>query len=216
MKAHVYNQAGKQTTDVSLPEEVFALPWNGDLVHQVVIAMQANRRAPIAHTKDRSEVRGGGKKPWRQKGTGRARHGSSRSPIWRGGGVTFGPTNERNFSQKVNKKMRKKALQVVLAQKFRDGELLFVDKIAMSEAKTKEAHQMVVSLAANQGAEKLATKKKNTAFIGFDRENRLGEKSFRNLPGFKPGVAVEINLLDCLENTYIIVENPEAFIEAIK
>ena len=100
----IFDKAGKSVGKIDLPIEVFGLDSNDSLVHQVYIAKRANQRRTYAHTKDRSEVRGGGKKPWRQKGTGRARHGSNRSPIWVGGGVTFGPTNERNFSKKINKK----------------------------------------------------------------------------------------------------------------
>ena len=100
METQIYNQKGEVVKKLKLSEEVFALPWNADLVHQVVVSMTSNQRDNIAHTKNRGDVRGGGKKPWRQKGTGRARHGSNRSPIWRGGGVTFGPTNEKNWSKK--------------------------------------------------------------------------------------------------------------------
>src|SRR3989338_7273411 len=108
MKYQVYNQEGEKVKEMDLNPAVFEVAMNNDLVHQAVVAQAANKRKPLAHTKDKGEVRGGGKKPWKQKGTGRARHGSSRSPLWIGGGVTFGPTNERNFSKKINKKMKKK------------------------------------------------------------------------------------------------------------
>src|SRR5664279_3348609 len=109
MEAKVYNLKGKETSTVDLPKAMLGLPWNADLVHQVVTSMQSNQRPVIADTKGRGEVRGGGKKPWRQKGTGRARHGSSRSPIWVGGGVTFGPSNVRNFWLNYPKKFKQYA-----------------------------------------------------------------------------------------------------------
>ena len=127
MKTKVYDHKGKEARSIDLPDTLFGLDWNADLVHQVVVGMQSNARTNTAHTKDRSEVSGGGKKPWRQKGTGQARHGSKRSPIWSGGGITFGPRNERNYDKKINTKMRRKALLVALSQKMRDGQVLFVD-----------------------------------------------------------------------------------------
>ena len=104
LKTKLYNSEGKESGEVELPESVFGVKLVDDLVHQVVVAQMANARQVLADTKDKGEVRGGGKKPWKQKGTGRARHGSSRSPLWKGGGVTFGPTNDRNFSKMINKK----------------------------------------------------------------------------------------------------------------
>src|SRR3954466_2367188 len=108
MKTDIYNTEGKKAGSIDLPEAVFNQPWNNALIHQVVVSMQANARTNVAHTKDRGEVRGGGRKPWQQKGTGRARHGSIRSPIWKGGGVTHGPRNEKVFSRAIPKKMRAK------------------------------------------------------------------------------------------------------------
>src|SRR5207244_4311391 len=112
------------------------LSWNADLVHQVVTSMQANARTSVAHTKDRGEVRGGGKKPWQQKGTGRARHGSSRSPIWKGGGVAHGPRNEKVYTKRITQQMRQKALLVTLSRKMRDGEIIFVDALEMQAPKS--------------------------------------------------------------------------------
>ena len=137
MEAKVYDTNAKETSTISLPESLFGLPWNSDLVHQVATSLTSSKRKAIAHTKNRAEVRGGGKKPWQQKGTGRARHGSNRSPIWVGGGITHGPRNEKNFDRKVSKKMKAKAFYTILSRKFKDGEILFVDSISFSEPKTK-------------------------------------------------------------------------------
>ncbi len=137
MKQTVYNQKGEEVEKIELPANIFGLELNKDLVHQVVVAQMANARQVIAHTKDRSERRGGGRKPWRQKGTGRARHGSIRSPIWRGGGISFGPTKERVFTKKINKKMKQKALFMALSSKVRDDEMILLDKLEIKETKTK-------------------------------------------------------------------------------
>src|SRR6185369_9697615 len=103
MDSKVYNQEGKEVGSVKLPEGLFSTAWNADMVHQVVTSMLSSRRNNVAHAKNRGEVSGGGKKPWQQKGTGRARHGSIRSPIWVGGGTTHGPRNDKNYGRKVNK-----------------------------------------------------------------------------------------------------------------
>ncbi len=156
METTLYNQKGASAGKLTLPTSVFGVKWNADLVHQVAVAMMANKRSGTAHTKDRSEVSGGGKKPWAQKGTGRARHGSSRSPIWVGGGVTFGPRAEKDYSQKINKKMRTKALFTVLSKKMADGKVLFVDTLSLSEMKTKSAAVVVADLAKVSGFERIS------------------------------------------------------------
>lgn len=135
----VYNISGKKVETLDLPESVFGLKWNADLVHQIVNAELANQREKVAHVKMRGEVRGGGKKPWRQKGTGRARHGSTRSPIWRTGGVSHGPNKEVIYAKKINKKAAKKALATVLSEKLRDREIVFVDAVSFADHKTKNA-----------------------------------------------------------------------------
>ena len=137
MKADVYNLKNEVVGTVELPSAVFGAKWNATLVQQVLEAQLANARSPWAHAKDRSEVRGGGKKPWRQKGTGRARHGSTRSPIWVGGGKAHGPRNDRDYSQKVNKKMKRVALFSVLSKKAKDGEMKVFDSLMIEAPKTK-------------------------------------------------------------------------------
>ena len=137
MKISLYNQRGENIDKAEIPDEIFGLEANLDLLHQVVVSQMSNRRQGSAHTKDRSDVSGGGKKPWRQKGTGRARHGSIRSPLWRGGGVTFGPKSDRNYKKTIPVMMRRKALFMALSSKVRDGELIIVDNLGAIDHKTK-------------------------------------------------------------------------------
>ncbi len=138
MKVQLYNIKNEIIGEVDIADKIFNLPWNSDLIHQVITIIDSNSRQNLAHTKGRGEVRGGGKKPWRQKHTGRARHGSIRSPIWKGGGVTFGPTNERNFSKKINKKMVRLALYISLSRKLKDGDLKIIDNLDINQPKTRE------------------------------------------------------------------------------
>ncbi len=133
----VVNSEGQLVDKINLPSSVINLKIKPAVVHQVIVAYRANRRASSAHTKTRSEVAGGGRKPWRQKGTGRARHGSIRSPLWRGGGVTFGPRNTRNYSQKINKQLKSQALQMVLADYLRGGKVVACEQF-LNSTKTKD------------------------------------------------------------------------------
>lgn len=215
MKASVYDKKGEEVSKVDLPEEVFGLKWNDDLVHQVIVSQQSNLRNPIAHTKDRSEVSGGGKKPWRQKGTGRARHGSSRSPIWVGGGVAFGPRNDRNFDKKINKKMKTKALFTILSQKMRDKEIIFIDSISFAVPKTSQVKEIIRSLAKGSGEEKLATKRKNTALVAMGERDLNVKKSFSNFSNFKLDEIRNINPLDIMNYKYVIIENPIKSLESL-
>jgi len=210
MEATVYSVSGKSAGKVKLPENIFGLSWNADLVHQVATSLATSARKPIAHTKTRGEVRGGGKKPWQQKGTGRARHGSIRSPLWVGGGVAHGPRNEKNFSRTVSKKMKTKALYTILSAKHRDGEVLFVDSLATK--KTKEAVEALKSLSALKGYERL-TKKRNAALIALSAKNTDTEKSMRNLGNIEVVETRNLNPLALLNYKYIVIENPE---EALK
>ena len=185
-------------------DSIFGLPWNADLIHQVVVSMQANKRTPVAHAKSRAEVSGGGRKPWRQKGTGRARHGSRRSPIWIGGGVTHGPTKERSYEKKINKKMKNKALLIVLSQKAKDKEILILDDLKFVAPKTKEAAGAVSSLSKIKGFEKLKTKKKNRAAVLLPGKDAGLVRAFNNLPGILVGEARNLNVLDALTFKYLI------------
>ncbi|MCA9365418.1 50S ribosomal protein L4 [Candidatus Kaiserbacteria bacterium] len=216
MKAKIYSSDGKEKSSISLPESVFGVAWNPDLVHEVVVSMQSNARSGNAHTKDRSEVRGGGKKPWRQKGTGRARHGSRRSPIWTGGGVTFGPRNEKDFSKKINKKVRAKAFASILSKKLGDSEVLFVDSIAISEPKTSAAKEIISAIAKGSGHEDLVTKRKNAALIVLNDRDEATEKSFRNFGNMELAQAKDISSVDLLTYKYVVVVNPEASVETFE
>src|SRR3989344_5210152 len=161
MEAKIYNQKGEEAGKINLPAKVFAAKWRADLVHQVAEGMKSNKRAGTADTKGRGEVRGGGKKPWRQKGSGRARHGSSRSPLWVGGGVTHGPLAEKNYKRKISKKMRAQALFSVLSKKMKDGEIIFIDTLTTADIKTQNALKVMQSLAKASGLKPLANSKKS-------------------------------------------------------
>lgn len=208
MEATVYNQSGKESGKVKLPENIFGLPWNQALVHQVMVSMTGNQRVPTAHAKMRGEVSGTGAKPWRQKGTGRARHGSRRSPIWVGGGASHGPRNERDYSRKINKKMKTKALFTVLSQKFKDGEVLFLDEISIKAPKTKDAKAIISSLSKVKEFGGIA-RRKNAAYIALEGVNKDVFKSFSNFGNLEVGQVKDLNILDCLQYRYLVVENPE-------
>jgi len=212
LEATVFTMEGKEGANIKLPEELFGVSWNADLVHQVVVGMQANARPTVAHTKFRGEVRGGGKKPWKQKGTGRARHGSRRSPIWKGGGVTHGPRAEKDYSVKINKKMRAAAFMTVLSKKYKDGEVIFIDSLNFASPKTKDAKAALVAVANASGNTQLITKRKNAAVIAFSTKDTNAEKSLRNLSSFTSEEVRNLNPVDLVTKKYLVIENPtEAF-----
>lgn len=215
MEATIYNQSGKESGKIELPKGVFGLPWNADLVHEVIRLMQSNSRSAIAHTKTRGEVRGGGKKPWKQKGTGRARHGSSRSPIWVGGGVAHGPRNDKNFSRKINKTAKTKAFLTILSRKWKDGEVMFLDTVKLAGPKSKDAKTILDSLAKVKGYEKLGTKKVNTAIIAVEKKTDAITKSFRNFGHVSVEELRNVNPVSILNHTYLIVADPEASLKAL-
>ncbi|KKS41074.1 hypothetical protein A3E04_02390 [Candidatus Kuenenbacteria bacterium RIFCSPHIGHO2_12_FULL_42_14] len=215
MNYKVHNQIGEVVKEVKLNPTVFEVKINEPLIHQVAVAQLANARVAIAHTKNKGEVRGGGKKPWRQKGTGRARHGSIRSPLWKGGGVTFGPRNTRNFSQKINKKMKKAALFSCLSDKAKQKTLMLLDKLELTETKTKEFAKIILNLKnilnlkekktgtvdskKTKPAEKKNLKDYSLSLLVVASENvsRLS-KTGRNIPGVKIIGANSLNVVDLL------------------
>lgn len=208
METKVFTQEGKESGKVTLPESVFGVAWNADLVHEVVVSMQSNARGSTAHTKDRGEVRGGGKKPWKQKGTGRARHGSRRSPIWTGGGVSHGPRNEKDYSKKINKKVRSKALAITLSKKFADGEMIFVDSLTFAEPKAADAKKAFIAIANGSANEAMARKRKNAALVVLADRDESIELSFRNFGNIEVAQAKDINPVDLLTYKYIVMTEP--------
>ncbi len=211
----VFSMEGKEISTMTLPEDIFGAPWRSDLVHQVTTAMQANARQNRANTKDRAEVSGGGKKPWKQKGTGQARHSSNRSPIWRHGGVTFGPRSERDYSEKINRKMRIGALLSVLSKKAKDGEIILVDTFSFAAPKTSLAKASIIALAKGAKAEKLVAKKKNAALVALSAYDAAAIKSFKNFGNIMTEELRNINPVDVLAHKYLIIEKPEVAFKAL-
>lgn len=182
-------------SDIKLPAEIFEVPMNTDLLHQVVVSQMSNRRVNIAHTKGRGEVRGGGIKPWKQKGTGRARHGSRRSPIWIGGGVTHGPTNEKNFKKILPKNIKRKALFVALSEKARSGLIIKIDSLNLKEIKTKNMIEMLNNLGIKERCLIILSKIDSNIIL-----------SSRNIPKVKTIQAKDINPLDIVSSKYLLID----------
>jgi len=194
MMVNTYNQKGEKIGQTTLPAEIFDVKINADLLHQVVVSQMANRRQGTAHTKDRGEVRGGGRKPWRQKGTGRARHGSIRSPLWKGGGVVFGPRKEKVYKKRIPRKMKRAALFMALSEKARNNALLVLDSLTLSEPKTKT----IASVLRN-----LSLSGKSVLLVCADyNENLL--LSVRNLPRVHLIEARNLNALDVLNHSFVV------------
>lgn len=215
LKTKVYSQEGQETKELELNPKIFAVTPKESVLHQVAIAQMANSRESIAHTKLKSEVSGGGKKPWRQKGTGRARHGSSRSPIWVGGGITFGPRNIRNFSQKVNKKMKTKALFMCFSDKTNHSALTILDNLKLEQGKTTELVKVIKNLktvlALKTKSEKNIDKSfdlkkhKLSLLIIIDKSDKLIFNAGSNLQGLKITTAGSLNVLDLLKYEKVLI-----------
>ncbi len=204
----LYATTGKSAGNVELSGVIFNRPWNADLVHQVVIGMQANARTGLAHTKFRGEVSGTGKKPWQQKGTGQARHGSKRSPIWVGGGVAHGPRSDKDYSVKINKKQKTVALFTTLSEKLRKGTIMFTENIDLATPKTKDAEVIMKNFATIEGFTTLNTAKKNNVLIVLPVISEVVKNSFRNLPQVTLTESRNLNPVDVMKYRYIIISNP--------
>jgi large subunit ribosomal protein L4 len=196
----IYNQQGEQTGTIELPPEVFGVTVKPAVLHQVVVATQANRRRAIAHTKTRGEVRGGGKKPWAQKHTGRARHGSIRSPLWVGGGTVFGPRADRNFAQKVNAKVRRLALRMALSDKVASTRLVVLDDLAPEGGKTKGAARALAAATAKAAAAKRAP----SVLVVLPTDRRAVRRSVENLPRTTSMDAAHLNAVDVLQRDVVV------------
>ena len=193
-KVKIYNLEGKEMEEIEVSDSVFGLPKNDDLIHQVVVALDANKRQVLADTKTRGERSGSGIKPWKQKGTGRARVGSKRTPLWKKGGVVFGPNNDRNYKQKINKKMNQKAITIVLSGKLRDNQIFVVDNFNFTEKKTKQAVAMLANL-----------KIKGRTLLAYkdgEKENCLISRNIKVVENIS---TEQLNVLDMLKNKNLVM-----------
>lgn len=203
MKISVYNIKGVKKKDIEVSEKIFGLPFNADLVHQVYVAAYSNKRQNLAHAKTRGERKGSGAKPWAQKGTGRARVGDVRTPIWRKGGVVFGPSKERNYKKNINKKMKSKALWVVLSEKIRDKEMKVIDEIKLAEKKTKEMASLLKAL-----------KVSGSTLIAFSKDEKEMRRASNNLDKVKNISTSRLNVFDILNSKNLVLsQNSIEFLE---
>jgi len=188
----VIDTSGKKIKEVKALDEIFAVPLKDHLLYETVINYRANQRQGTVSTKTRAEVRGGGRKPWRQKGTGRARAGSNRSPIWKGGGITFGP-RPRDYSYSMPKKAKRSALRSALSMKLAEKQLLIVDALKLKEPKTKEAVALIKSL------------KVDSVLIVDKHDNKNLFLSVRNIPKTKVVDVSQVNVYDVLNYNWLVL-----------
>ena len=184
-----------KTVKADLPKEIFEVPMNSDLLHQVVVSQMGNRRTVVAHAKGRAEVSGGGIKPWKQKGTGRARSGSNTSSIWVGGGVSHGPTKDRNFKKVLPKNIKRKALFVALSDKAREGFLVVTESLSLKEAKTKEARNLLKNIGIKERCLVILSKIDKNVIL-----------AMRNLPKISTIQAKDLNCLDVVSAKYLLTD----------
>lgn len=199
-KVKIYNTEGKSVGEKDLRDDVFGINVKPEVVHEVMLSVMANTHGSYAHTKTRGDVSGGGKKPWKQKGTGRARHGSSRSPIWVGGGVTFGPRSERDYSVKVNRKTQRQAMLMTLSDLVNNDRLILIESFGVKDGKTKEFATVIGKLP-------LSTVKKLLAVS--DKSDAVLRRSTGNIPGVTLRNVGDLGFMDVLNSEYLLM-TPEA------
>lgn len=199
MKTKLYNQLGVAIGEVELDAKVFGVKPNPGVIEQAIVTHLASRRIVAAHTKTKGEVRGGGRKPWRQKGTGRARHGSIRSPQWKGGGVIFGPRKNRNFEIKMNVSAKRKSLLMVLTDKLQNERLTVIDKIEVASSKTKDFAKIMKALSA---------KNKTKTMIILPTTDLKLVKTGRNIPGVSFIRADSLNTYDVVNAGHLLILQP--------
>ncbi|MBI3291151.1 50S ribosomal protein L4 [Candidatus Falkowbacteria bacterium] len=233
-KVAVYNVRGEKVKEIELNPEVFGLAVNPRLVAQAIVTQQANSRHNFASVKDRSDVSGGGRKPWRQKGTGRARHGSIRSPLWRGGGVTFGPSKNQNYSLKINRKARQKAILMSLSDKASNEKIIFIDNLDLAEAKTKKFFEILQNLKlrpeikktkktvgsvqdkqeikkiikkeeAKKKLEKKPKEKIKSVLVVLPKKDEKVKRAGNNIPRLVTILADSLNVVDVVKSQYILM-----------
>lgn len=204
MKVKVYNLEGKETGEMNLSDGVFGVKIKPEVVHEVFTALQNNQREPWADTKKRGEVSGGGKKPWPQKGTGRARHGSIRSPIWKGGGVAFGPLSIRNYKEKINKKTKRLALKMCLSDRAKNNALVVVEDFNFSEPKTKLFAGFLKNLLAAQKQSEGGPMKFKTFLLLTPGKNENVMRMTKNLKSVKTVRAEDVNVMDLLTRSAVL------------
>jgi len=199
----IHNQEGKKIEDLKISDAVFGAKANDELLHQVFMVIAGNQRSPIAHTKDKSEVAGSGKKPFKQKGTGSARQGQKRNPVMRGGGVAFGPTNERNFKRDLNKKMKQKAVVIAISEKLRSGTLIAIDSLTVKENKTKNFDKILKNLNI-----------KGKVLVSFSDEEKKTSLISRNIESVNNIETKDLNVMDLLNNKFLLMSKASiAFLE---
>ena len=200
MKISVYNQSGEIVGQTLLPKGIFDIDINSDLLWQVVRSYTSNQRQGSAHTKTKGEVSGGGKKPWRQKGTGRSRHSSIRSPLWRGGGTVFGPRNDKVWKQKINKKMARKSLLMALSSKAKEENIVVLEDLKLNEVKTREVAKIIANLRT-----KIVNFKKAKTLVVLSNFDKDLIRAAKNIVDLKTIEARNLNALEILSFKYLLM-----------